>query len=130
MRSAGGKNLLSIPEAYLPGYLAARKHHPDLAEAYIRHTTKGDPLADAVAEDLTGLAPDEVHAMLAGALDGRGASLSGIPVSLGELLAEAENVPNWYDRGLARVASRAFLRNSDIVSRPSWAEASSRGLRR
>ena len=106
---------LLVPKAYLPGYLAAREHYPELAETYIRHTTEGDPLADTVAEDLSGLAPDEIHAMLGAALDGRGASLSGVPVSLRELLTEAEDVPNWYDRGLARVASRAFLRNSDIV---------------
>ncbi len=106
---------LRIPEAYLPGYLAAREHDPEMAEAYIRHTTEGDPSADAVAEDLSRLAPGEVHAMLAGALDGSGAPISGAPESLREFLAQAEDVPGWYDRGLARVASRAFLRNSDIV---------------
>ena len=104
-----------VPEAYLPGYLAAREPYPELAEAYIRHTTEGDPLADAVAEDLAGLAPDKVHAMLAGALDGPRAPTPGVPESLREFLVEAKNVPGWYDRGLARVASRAFLRNSDIV---------------
>ena len=106
---------MRIPEVYLPGHLAAREHDPELAEAYIRHTTEGDPLADAVAEDLSGLAPSEVHAMLAGALDGPGAPPSSVPESLRELLCEVNNVPGWYDGGLARVASRAFLRNSDIV---------------
>ena len=106
---------MHIPEAYLSGYLAAREQYPELADAYIRHTTEGDPLADAVAEDLAALAPDEVHAMLAGALEGHGAPPSGAPESLREFLAEADNVPDWYDRRLARAASRAFLRNSDIV---------------
>ena len=106
---------LRIPEAYLPGYLAAREKCPELAYAYVRQTTEADPLADAVAEDLSGLAPDEVHAMLAGALDRPGAPPSGVPESLREFLAEADNVPDWYDRGRASVASQAFLRNSDIV---------------
>jgi len=106
---------LRIPEAYLPGYLAAREECPELAHAYVRHTTEADPLADAVAEDLSGLVPNEVHAMLAGAFDRPGAPPSGVPESLREFLAEADNVPDWYDRGRARVASRAFLRNSDIV---------------
>ena len=104
-----------IPEAYLPGYLAAREQDPEFAKVYIRHTTTADPVADAVAEDLAALAPDEVHAMLAGALDGPGAPISGVPESLREFRSEADNVPGWYDRGLARAASRAFLRNSDIV---------------
>ena len=107
--------MLRIPEAYLPGYMAARERHPALAEAYIRHTAEGDPLADAVVEDLLELAPDEVHAMLAKALDDPDAPIPGVPESLREFLAEANNVPAWYDRRLARVASRAFLRNSDIV---------------
>ncbi len=75
----------------------------------------GDPLADAVVEDLSALAPGEVHAILARALDDPGAALPGVPESLREFVAEANNVPDWYDRGLARAASRAFLRNSDIV---------------
>jgi len=72
-------------------------------------------LADAVAEDLSALAPGEVHTMLVKVLDGLGASPPDIPESLRELVAEANTLPGWYDRGLARVASRAFLRNSNIV---------------
>ena len=75
----------------------------------------GDPLADAVVEDLSAMEPGEVHAILAGALDDPGAALPGVPESLREFVAEANDVPDWYDRGLARAASRAFLRNSDIV---------------
>ena len=104
-----------VPEAYLPGYMAARGRHPELAEAYIRHTTEGDPLADAVVEELAELAPDEVHSMLAKALDDPDAPIPGVPGLLREFLGKANDVPVWYDRRLARVASRAFLRNSDIV---------------
>jgi len=104
-----------IPGAYLPGYLTAREHDPELAEAYIRHTTAGDPLADAVVEDLSALAPGEVHALLARALDGPGTPLPGVAESLRDFVAESSKVPDWYDSELARVASRAFLRNSDIV---------------
>lgn len=106
---------LRIPGAYQPGYLVAREHDPELAEAYIRHTTVGDPLADAAVEDLSALAPGEVHAMLARVLDDPGAPLPGVPESLSEFVAEANNIPGWYDGGLAHIASRAFLRNSDIV---------------
>ena len=106
---------MGIPRAFQPGYRKAREKCPELAEAYIRHTTEGDPAADAVAEDLSALTPNEVHAMLAKALNDPGAPLTGVPESLREFLVEANTVPDWFDRGLARVASQAFLRNSDIV---------------
>ena len=106
---------LRIPEAYQPGYRKARERCPELAEAYIRHTTVGDPLADRTVEDLSALPPGEVHAMLSKVLDDPGAEIPGVPESLGEFVAEANKVPDWYDGELAQIASRAFLRNSDIV---------------
>ena len=81
----------------------------------MRHTTIGDPLADAVVEDLLEFAPDEVHATLARAMDDPSAELPGVPESLLEFMAQANDVPDWYDRRRAMAASRAFLRNSDIV---------------
>ncbi len=104
-----------IPEAYRQGYLKARELYPELADAYIRHTTIGDPLADAVVGDISALPPDEVHAMLARALDDPTAKPPGVPDSLREFLDQANDVPEWYDPGRAMTASRAFLRNSDIV---------------
>ena len=106
---------MDIPRAYRPGYLKARELHPELADAYIRHTTIGDPAADAVVEDLSTLAPNEVHRILSRAMDDPSAELPGAPESLRELMAQANDVPAWFDQGLARMASRAFLRNSDIV---------------
>ena len=105
---------IRVPDAYMPGYLAAREQHPELAEAYIRYTTVGDPLADAVVEDLSDLPPNEVHAVLSRALDDP-AELDGAPDSLKAFIGEANDIPDWFDSGRARVASRAFLRNSDIV---------------
>ena len=106
---------MDIPRAYRPGYLKARELHPELADAYIRHTTVGDPAADAVVEDLQTLAPNEVHRILSRAMDDPSAELPGAPESLRELMAQSNDVPAWFDQGLARMASRAFLRNSDIV---------------
>ena len=89
--------------------------YPELADAYMRHTTIGDPLADAVVEDLVKFAPDEVHAMIAKAMDDPSAALPGVPESLRAFIDWANDVPDWYDRKRAMTASRAFLRNSDIV---------------
>ena len=106
---------MNIPSAYAAGYEAARKRAPELAKAYIRHTTVGDPLADAVIRDLGSLTPEEIHATLAQVLEGSGTSGDGVPESLFAFVEEARKVPEWFDRKRARVASQAFLRNSDIV---------------
>ncbi len=86
-----------------------------MADSYVRHTTEGDPLADAVADDLAKLPPNKVHAILTEVLDDPGAPHPGVPETVREFVGTAADVPDWYDRGLARIASRAFLRNSDIV---------------
>ena len=106
---------IRVPGAYAAGFEAARARDPELAEAYIRHTTVGDPLADAVIGDLGSLTPEEIHETLAEALEGPATPRAGIPESLLEFIAQASQVPDWFDRRRARVASQAFLRNSDIV---------------
>ena len=106
---------MNIPSAYAAGYEAARARDPQLAEAYVRHTMVGDPLADAVIRDLGSLSPEEIHDTLAKALEGPEASRHGIPNSLLAFVQEARRIPAWFDRRRARVASQAFLRNSDIV---------------
>jgi len=114
MRVSPGETL-KVPSAYVAGYEIARKRDPALAEAYIRNTMVGDPLADALVQDLSSLPPGEVHAILTRALESSDAVPSDMPESLHEFVAEAQAVPDWFDPGIAQMASRAFLRNSDIV---------------
>ena len=106
---------MNVPSAYVEGYETARKRDPALAEAYTRHTMVGDPLADALVQDLSSLPPGEVHSILTRALETSDAIPSDMPESLHEFVAEAQAVPDWFDPKIARMASRAFLRNSDIV---------------
>ena len=56
-----------IPSIYREGYEKAREKDPELADAYIRHTTFGDPLADRVAEELA--SSDSDHGVIRSALD-------------------------------------------------------------
>ncbi|MCY3942962.1 MAG: oxygenase MpaB family protein [Gemmatimonadetes bacterium] len=106
---------MEVPKAFLAGYEAARARDPELAETYIRHTTVGDPLADTVAHDLSLHRPGDVHSILANALESPESVGPGMPDSVREFVAHALDVPDWFDPEIARVASRAFLRNSDIV---------------
>ncbi|MYA11988.1 MAG: DUF2236 domain-containing protein [Gemmatimonadetes bacterium] len=106
---------ITIPSAYADGYETARLMEPELAEAYIRHTQIGDPLADAVAADLVHLPSKQVHALLAKVLEDPENLPADAPESLRRFMVEVRVVPEWFDEEVARVASRAFLRNSDLV---------------
>ena len=106
---------MEVPTAYVAGYEAARQHDPELADAYVRNTMVGDPLADAVIRDLSALDPGELHQTLAQALDNPHAPQPDAPDSLLRFVEHSTTVPDWFDAGIARMASRAFLRNSDIV---------------
>ena len=110
-----GAMAITIPSAYADGYETARRMEPALAEAYIRHTHIGDPLADAVAEDLVSLPSNQVHALLARVLQDPEKLPADAPESLRHFMASVHVVPDWFDEEIARVASRAFLRNSDLV---------------
>ncbi|MCY4559319.1 MAG: oxygenase MpaB family protein [Chloroflexi bacterium] len=107
---------LHIPSAYVPGYDAARRVDPESADTYIRYTTIGDPVADAVVAHLAEtVPPGKVHEVIAKALDRYPARPVDLPRSLLNLIDEARIVPDWYDPDLALKASKAFLRNSDVV---------------
>ncbi len=106
---------ITIPSAYTEGYEAAWKRDPEFTEAYIRHTNIGDPLADPVAADLAEWPPRETHLLLARVLQDPYNLPEETPGSLRRFMAEVSKVPDWFDENIARVASRAFLRNSDLV---------------
>ena len=105
-----------IPSCYVDGYEHARKRDPELAEQYIRHTTIGDPVADAVVAELARTAsPARVHELIATALNNYSDLPEGTSDALRNLIRHAGVLPDWFDRKLAREATRAFLRNSEMV---------------
>ncbi len=107
---------MTIPACYAAGYEAARGRDPDLAEAYVRHTTRGDPAADAVVEDLAAIGQEgRWHRIIGGAIENYHDPPEGTPESLRRLIAEADVSPDWYDRDLAMLATRAFIRNAEVV---------------
>ena len=50
------RGMLRVPSAYAESYLRARRVDPATAENYIRHTYIGDPVMDAVVDDLADVA--------------------------------------------------------------------------
>ena len=112
MRGAGNR-AATIPSIYREGYEKARAKDPELADAYIRHTTLGDPLADRAAEDLA--SPDSDHGAIRSALDRHEDPSVDVPRSLRDLVESASVVPHWFDPGFAHVATRAFFRNPEVI---------------
>ncbi len=105
-----------IPSCYRDGYEAARKLDPEMADAYVRYTTIGDPVADAAVSELAETAaPGEVHRIIATTLNHHNDLPPNTPESLRKLIADATVVPDWFDRDLALKGTKAFLRNSDMV---------------
>ena len=107
---------MKIPACYARGYEAARALDPVLAETYIRHTTIGDPLADKVVDELAeGVAPEQVHHVIGGALESRERFADSAPAALRDLVASVSDVPEWFDRDLAMDGTRAFFRDAEPV---------------
>ena len=107
---------MTIPSGYVDGFEAARKADPELAEAYIHHTAVGDPAADAVVEELAATAsPEQVHDIIRATLNNWDDPPAGTPESLRNLVATSAAVPDWYDPAVAMRATRAFMRNSDML---------------
>ena len=109
-------SIADIPACYIDGYEAARAVDPEMAERYIRYTTQGDPLADRAVEELAKVvAPPNAHSTIARTVDRYHDPPKDTPEALRELIASAVVVPDWFDSQVAMKATRAFLRNSDMV---------------
>ena len=107
---------MTIPSCYRAGYEVARARDPDFAEAYIRHTTVGDPAADAVVEELAAMGHEgRWHQILGEAIENYENPPEGTPESLRRLLEEVAVSPDWYDPDVAMLATRAFVRNAEVV---------------
>jgi len=105
-----------FPACYTDGFKAAWALDPELAKRYIRYTTLGDPLADRAVEQLAAIVePQHVHRTIARTVDHYHDPPKDTPEALRELIASAAVVPEWFDPEIALKATRAFLRNSDMV---------------
>ncbi|MDE2691553.1 MAG: oxygenase MpaB family protein [Acidobacteriota bacterium] len=106
----------AIPSSYRDGYREARARDAETADTYIVHTTIGDPPADRVVEDLArDFEPAQAAAILAAAIQNPGDLPEKAPHSLHELVEQVSVLPNWYDAEVALAATKAFLRNSEMV---------------
>ena len=105
-----------MPSDYVLGYQRGVAINRELAANYIAHTTIGDPVADAVAQDLRTLDPDEGAKLVRACLDG--APLEPgitLPDSFQRFSEELENPPAWLDYDAFAPGIRMFHRNSKLI---------------
>jgi len=53
--------VLNPPSAYVDGYAKARAVDRETADNYVAHTRIGDPVMDAVVEEMASLPPEQIH---------------------------------------------------------------------
>ncbi len=68
-----------------------------MASNYIAHTLVGDPLAEAMTEDLEELGPGKSWQLIEAAMEDRPGALRDAPASMREFFEEASAPPEWLD---------------------------------
>ncbi len=107
---------MNIPSDYHAGYEKARKVAPEMASNYIAHTLIGDPLAEAMMDDLEELGSHKAWSLIEAAMQNEGEeALRDAPASMREFFKQAETPPEWLDYSAFAPAIRMFHRNSQMI---------------
>ncbi|MYA77910.1 MAG: DUF2236 domain-containing protein [Gemmatimonadetes bacterium] len=104
---------MSIPEAYRPGYRQAYAVDVETADNYVAHTLVGDPVMDAVVEDLVSIPQQQVHKFIRAGMEEDPDGLRTAPQSLRDFFFDAPQPdPEWLDHEAFMPGIRAFQRNA------------------
>ena len=107
---------MKIPSDYDEGYPKAREVDPEMADNYLAHTHIGDPVAEAMAEDLAELGESKSWRLIQAAMDNPGEEARrDAPASVRAFFKDAETPPEWLDYAALAPAVRMFHRNSGVV---------------
>ncbi len=104
---------MKIPSDYLQGYEKARAVDPEMADNYIAHTNIGDPVMDAIVEELASVPQPQVHQFIQAGMDENREGLRNAPQLLRDFFIDApQPEPDWLDYDVFDPGIRAFQRNS------------------
>ena len=107
---------MNMPTAYLQGRDEAAALDPEVTSNYIAHTVIGDPLCDAMLDDLAELPTAERTLLFQALVQERDLSaLADAPASVRAFLEDAETVPDWVDFDAFTPGIRMFHRNSKLI---------------
>ena len=104
-----------MPTCYAEGFRKASEIDPDIASNYIKHTTIGDPRADALIDELSTLDQTLATQYINAAMDRNEDQLVGAPSIIKDFFAEASVVPDWVDFESFIPGIKMFHRNSRLV---------------
>ena len=89
---------------------------PDNAANYIEHTLIGDPLSEAMAEDLAEFSREESSRLIQAAMNNEGEeALRDAPASLRNFFREVETPPEWLEYSALAPGVRMFHRHSQVI---------------
>ena len=106
---------MRIPTDYMAGFEATRGQDAAEADNYLRHTTVGDPLADAAARALSELPPGEYERIIHAGMDDLHDVLHSGPPEVAAFFNETARTPEWVDLNGHSAGTRLFFRHSNIV---------------
>ena len=105
-----------IPTDYRLGYEKAHAVAPGIADNYIAHTLIGDPLGEAMVEDLAEFDSIESSRLIETAMNSEEEeALRDAPASLRRFFRDAETPPEWLDHSAFAPSVRMFHRNSQVI---------------
>ena len=82
---------MKLPSDYNLGYEHARKVAPEMASHYVAHTHIGDPVAEAMVDDLAELGPSKSWRLIEAAMQDEGEdALRDAPSSMREFFEQAD----------------------------------------
>ena len=104
---------MSVPSDYKAGHEEARLVDRQAADNYIAHTTVGDPVMDAVVEELASVPQEKHHDLIQAGMEGNRDGMRKAPKLLREFFFDAPPPdPPWLDHDVFAPGIRAFQRNS------------------
>ena len=108
--------VLNPPSAYIDSYAKARAVDREAADNYIAHTRIGDPVMDAVVEEMAPLPQEQIHKFIRAGMEEDRDGLRNAPRSVRDFFIDAPQPdPDWLDRDAFGPGIRAFQRNSVLV---------------
>ena len=108
--------MMEKPSDYKEGYERARLVDKETADNYIAHTRVGDPVMDALVEELVPLPQHQVHRFIRAGMDEDRDGMRNAPQLLRDFFIDAPQPdPDWLDHDAFAPGVRAFQRNSVAV---------------
>ena len=105
---------MQIPAAYRAGYAKAQARNPALADRYIQYTLVGDPLADALVDELAPYGQEQAHRYIEAGMEQDAAVLRQAPAAVREFFDALSVPPAWFDPQLVIPGARAYFQNWDV----------------